>query len=405
MQDARHVAVAPRLQRGFGVAHGRHALVQRVFHHAPQHAAPFRIAAHHAHQRRHGKYFLIGNRHRLGRLHWRALGQVAQDDCHHLFHHHGLGDEIADAGRHAALAFGRQHAGRHGDHGQVQAQFRADDMGGAEAVHDGHLHVHQHDVVAQRFRAQPLHRLQAVAHHVQGGAHVFEDAARHGLVQMIVFHQQEMHACQFRAQWLVQDALFTAVVLGDQRLVQGIEQARTRDRLHQHDIGLGRAGDFFQVVAGEGVDHHHDGLALAAGRLADGLGRGQAVHDGHVPVGQHHVVRLLLRQAFAVQFDGGKAGVHFVGQPAPGLDQLDDQFARGAVIVGHQQAQLAQGRRAPRFGRLRQHLERHAEPEAAALAFAAGHGDITAHHVDQLLADGQAQARAAEAPRDALVAL
>jgi hypothetical protein len=76
-----------------------------------------------------------------------------------------------------------------------------------------------------------------------------------------------------------------------------------RDRLHQHDIGLGRAGDFFQVVAREGVDHHHDGLALAGRGLPDGLGRGQAIHAGHVPVGQHHVVGLLLRQAFAVQLE------------------------------------------------------------------------------------------------------
>jgi hypothetical protein len=66
-----------------------------------------------------------------------------------------------------------------------------------------------------------------------------------------------------------------------------------------------------------------------------------------VPVGQHHVVRLLALQALAVAPQRGLAGIDFVRLPAPGADQARHQFAAGAVVVGHQQAQLAQRRLAP----------------------------------------------------------
>jgi hypothetical protein len=52
---------------------------------------------------------------------------------------------------------------------------------------------------------------------------MFEDAARHRLVQQIVFHQQEVHAGQGRRCWLGADALAMFAMRG-QRLVQRVEQ-------------------------------------------------------------------------------------------------------------------------------------------------------------------------------------
>jgi hypothetical protein len=71
--------------------------------------------------------------------------------------------------------------------------------------------------------------------------------------------------------------------------VQRVEQVGTGDRLDQHHAS--GALEIFDAVAGEGVQHHHDRLRPAVGGGADAWLRGP-VH-AHVPVGQHHVVRLL----------------------------------------------------------------------------------------------------------------
>ncbi len=141
------------------------------------------------------------------------------------------------------------------------------------------------------------------------------------------------------------------------------------------------------------------------GRLADGLGRRQAAHVGHVPVGQHHVVGLARFALGPVAGQGGRAGVGLVGLPAPSPDQLADQFPAGAVVVRHQHAQWSQRGCAARPALLRQHLERQREPEARALPGHAADVDLPAHQFDQALADDQPQAGAAEAARDADVAL
>src|ERR671927_1084189 len=74
---------------------------------------------------------------------------------------------------------------------------------------------------------------------------------------------------------------------------------------------------------------------------------------------------------------------------------MDDLAAR-LVVVDDEHALAAQvGGSGVRQGGRRRPAQPHGEPEGAALARRALHADLPAHQLDELLADGQPQPRAA----------
>ena len=88
-------------------------------------------------------------------------------------------------------------------------------MGGAEAVHYRHLHVHQHDVVARRFRAQALDGQQATAQAqadagviAAQGAAIFEDGHSwaggnpEGDITVVEFMDYRCGYCRRIAYWV-----------------------------------------------------------------------------------------------------------------------------------------------------------------------------------------------------------
>ena len=68
------------------------------------------------------------------------------------------------------------------------------------------------------------------------------------------------------------------------------------------------------------------------------------------------------------------------------------------VAVDDQRAHAGQHEALRRGARLEVLLQRRGEPECRSLAWHAGHADAAAQQRDELPADGQAEARAAEAP-------
>jgi hypothetical protein len=157
----------------------------------------------------------------------------------------------------------------------------------------------------------------------------------------------------------------------------------------------------------EGIGRHRDdGQGLGRVPLADQPGGLQAVHHRHLHVHQHQVEAAALDQAHGLLAVVGQGVVQ-----APAAQQHARHLLVGGVVLGQQDARPAPvgtGRglgaggghrgRGPRAGGRDGHLEGQLDPEQAARALAAVRADVAAHQQGQALADGQAQAGAAEAP-------
>ena len=107
---------------------------------------------------------------------------------------------IVHAGLAALPALPGHRVGGHGDDGQPrQAGVAADVAGGLEAVHLGHLEVHQDQVEGVRGAGLQHGDGEApVVGHLHGGALLFEQAPGDELVDVVVFDQQDAQAGQRR---------------------------------------------------------------------------------------------------------------------------------------------------------------------------------------------------------------
>ena len=150
--------------------------------------------------------------------------------------------------------------------------------------------------------------------------------------------------------------------------------------------------------------HRDDGNAARGPRqVADHPRRGLAADAGHLDVHQHQVVGRGLHgfhRRFAARHDVEVVAVGLdqrAGEELVELDVLDEE----QVADGSRRALIAGGVALPEVGA----VQRQGEPEGRPPALPAFHADRAAHDLDEVFADGQAQARAAELPADGRVGL
>ena len=107
---------------------------------------------------------------------------------------------VVHAGIEATLAIIAEGVGGHGENGHVLPVGQlANGAGGFKAIHQRHLHVHQHGFVATL--TGHVQGLLAVVGKVYGEANRFEQAAGNFLVDQVVLCQQNRHAgCPLRQQ-------------------------------------------------------------------------------------------------------------------------------------------------------------------------------------------------------------
>ena len=102
----------------------------------------------------------------------------------------GLGDVVVHAGSQGLFPVPGHGVGGHGDDGQgLKPGVLAEAPGGLVAVHDRHLHVHEHRVESARDHG--IHRLLAVGGHGDRDPHGGQDLAGHLPVDVVVLHQQD----------------------------------------------------------------------------------------------------------------------------------------------------------------------------------------------------------------------
>src|SRR5471032_1779032 len=140
------------------------------------------------------------------------------------------------------------------------------------------------------------------------------------------------------------------------------------------------------------LGHHQHRRQHRQRRIVVQPARGlDAVQVRHVPVHQHHLMRIV-----AQQLQRGRAGIDRARYEAETAQQLFQHGARGRAVVDDQDLLADRlGRRATQGGGGRLRLQRDREIETAAGAGRAVDGDDAAHGLHQLLRNGQPQAGAA----------
>ena len=120
------------------------------------------------------------------------LHQVADDD--------GFGQKTVHAAFHGAAAILIEGVGGHGkdrDPGQSGVFQRADLPGGGIAIHDRHLNIHQHQIIAaRRGGAYFFHRYGTVVSRIDPEAILPSNFLRDLAVQLVVLHQQDLPALE-----------------------------------------------------------------------------------------------------------------------------------------------------------------------------------------------------------------
>ena len=195
---------------------------------------------------------------------------------------------------------------------------------------------------------------------------------------------------------------------------QRVEQTGRRYRLGQ-DAGNGQvAQGLDQLVAAVGGDHD-DGrrptrvVVAAAHFFIDASGDVDAVHARHLPVEQQEVEGFAALARVVEKAQTFFAGLRASDGELPAFKQVAQDGERGRLVVDDERALEVQRRQPcgavciPRLARGQ--AEAHGEREGAAAPRLAGDGDAAAHQLDELAADRQPEAGAAEAPGDAGVDL
>ena len=105
----------------------------------------------------------------------------------------GLGEVVAHACGEAKFAILVHGIRSHGDDGEMgEAGIGADGFGGGDAVHDGHLHVHEDDVVV--VFGDLLNGGSAMFRDIDVDAGVFEKAKGDFAIEFVVFHEKNAGA-------------------------------------------------------------------------------------------------------------------------------------------------------------------------------------------------------------------
>ena len=268
----------------------------------------------------------------------------------------GLGQVVLHARIQAALAVAFHGVGGHGDDGQVvEPGFLADGSGGGQAIHFGHLDVHQHQVVVVgRGRLYFCHGIMAVDGGLDLYAGFFQKGQGHGAVELYVIDQQhpgtgdgaEIEAAG-RGRWGGAGRAGRAGRAGcgaEQGLAHCRMQGGGADRFGQNMLQahLRRLGAEFFVAAGG--DHQDAGQASAAVGRLDMAGHFNAIHAGHQPIEQHQVVGGAGRIGLLQALQAGWAAVHHIGLDAKLHQRGVQNFTGTGVVIHHQNALAAQRR-------------------------------------------------------------
>ena len=278
-----------------------------------------------------------------------------------------------------------------------------DGHGRLEAIHGGHLAVHQDQI--ELLALQDLQGVGAVGHRLVAQPQVVQHGQRHLLVDQVVFGQQHPpDEGGRRLAWIVRCRRLCWRLRLLQPLHHGVVEIRLTNRLGQIlAVGAGLHATARQGIARGAEDddrHLRQGcIALHPRQQAEAiLFRHHHVGQQHVEGGVDHLSLLEQGHRLADVLRQGYLAV-------PGGQLMRQDLQIGGVVIDHQHLELIKLARARRQAVTLLQRQGQGEEELAAAVAIAMQLDVPLHHLYQALGDGQPQAGAAEAPRSGAVCL
>ena len=220
---------------------------------------------------------------------------------------------IAHASGEAEFAIAVHGVGGHGDDGEVgEAGIGADGFCGGDAIHNGHLHVHEDDVVV--VFGDLLNSSGAVFGEIDLDMGVFEEAGGDFAIEFVVLDEKNASAVdgsEVDFAGAVRLGVGGGRVSTTENFDDGVEEHGRGNRLDEDvfERGLLRlAKNLFAAVGGD-----HDEVRGRGKVQSEDLTAGfDAVDARHLPVDEDDVVRLLAIGGLADEFDTFAAGSGFI---------------------------------------------------------------------------------------------
>ena len=281
----------------------------------------------------------------------------------------------------------------------------ADLGGGFQAVHLGHLDIHEDEIEAAGQGGGDGGA--AVVDHGDGVSAAFEQPPGHQLVDFVILRQEDAPGGRRRGGGLAG--------LGWAGGIQDGRQGRQHQGLLHglHEDGVGRRAFGRASAAGERRGQGHDAGGLKKRVLADEPGDFEATRHGGVQIEYGHGERLAPGGGVLERGDHGRGVAHRLRADAPAGERFDDVHAPRVQADGHKAADPA-GQRDRRLGgdgagegELRREVEDTARSARSGRAICAGAFEPhpAAHQRHEAGADGQSQAGAAVLPGGGTVGL
>ena len=319
----------------------------------------------------------------------------------------GLREVLVHACVQTLVPFTGHRVGRHCHNRTTVGMGVSKFSGGREAVHDGHLNVHQHEVVASLGGFG--HSFFPVPCYVCGDAYVGQKFLGQFEVHFVVLHEQHVRARQRLTVGVhVARLAFSRrafVRPFGQALLDFVEQRRRRHRLDQVTVNELRLRSILQGVLAKRRHHQHSVVVGVFG--LDALNQLKAVHIWHVPIGHNQIHMAAASLAFLKQAQSlfRRRGVKNLKTKR--LKHVFQHGSRGQRIVDEQDTKVLQravvGRWNQGVGRL--NGTENVKRERRALTRCGHHLERTAQQLNQTPGDDQTEARAPVFPRGGVVRL
>lgn len=247
----------------------------------------------------------------------------------------GFAEVVVHAGGSAGLAVADEGVGGEGDDvgGGAGGGMGAEVAGGFEAVHLGHLDVHEDDVVGLALDGGE--DLEAVGGEVGAVAEAGEHVEGDLLVHDVIFGEEDVFGVSLWG-WLEWERVRGGGGRGCGEAEEGFEEE-------------GRFGGFIEHGAEAGAilgwELLADGAEEEAGKFAGGgevvesVSEHDAVHAGHLHVEDGEVESL----ALVDEVEGGLAVGDGGGVECPLGGEVGEDAAVGGVVVHHEGAEAVQG--------------------------------------------------------------
>jgi len=308
---------------------------------------------------------------------------------------------VVHAGGEAALAGVEDGVGGEGDDvGLGAGVFLADAAGGFEAVHFGHVAIHEDDVEGGLLEG--FEGFEAVGDAVGFVPEFLEEKGGDALVDGVVFDDEDAVGVGVGGRWSGGGGCGVVRCAWGGGVVEGADEGGVEVVLADGFDEYAAETEVLDVVVGEGVvegREEDEGGASGRGVVAEGADEVEAVDAGELLVDEGEVEGLGCEGVGADGGDGfGGVGGEGGGEaPGPGV-VLEEACVGGGVYDDEGFAALeagvmecGQGGGRSGFG------EVGGEPEGGAFAGGAAYAAGAVHELDDLFADGEAEAGAAVA--------